>query len=210
MPALDGRDRLCQRSRVLGPGRPVGDVVVAVLAVEPVDVAVEMLGEDRRCTMHRNVDRPLRAHRRPAERDEPGVLFHSPSCRETRVAEDARRSPPPAASPFPGRAQAIRFGVPAKPPSQVWSPGTQSTRRSVPSRPGVGNPTLHLPRAHLKTASNNALFDMSAAPSSPPTGDSYRSKDRVPRSRWLTNHSHPPRPRPIRRRVGTHPAGTAN
>ena len=35
-------------------------------------------------------------------------------------------------------------------------------------------------RAHLKTASNNVLFDMSAAPSSPPTGDSYRSKGPCP------------------------------
>ena len=79
VPAFDGRDGLGERPRVLGPGRPVGDVVVAVVTVEPVDVAVEMFGEDRRRPMHRKVDRPLCAHRRPAESDEPGVLFHSSS-----------------------------------------------------------------------------------------------------------------------------------
>ena len=80
IPALDRRDCLGQRSRVLGSGRSVRDVVVAVVAVEPMDIAVEVLGEDRRRPVHGKVDRSLGTHRRPTQRDELGVLFHAWSC----------------------------------------------------------------------------------------------------------------------------------
>ena len=151
MPALDRRDRLGQRPRVLGAGRAVGDVVVAVVAVEAADVAFEVLGEDRRCPVHRDVDRPLRAHRRPAERDELRVLLHSPPSGRCagRVRRRAGRFRPPGRSAPPREATRSRAGRSCpKPTRRQFPPAGGTSAIPRPDRRNIAIiPRRDLPRA---------------------------------------------------------------
>ena len=138
MPALDGRHRLGERAGVLRAGGAVGDVVVAVVAVEPADVAVEVLGEDRGRPVHRDVDGTLCANRGATERDELGVLFHGLSLRGCVQPETPRASRLPRAC----AAHANRSCGGAKPlggarPARPWHAGACGLGASVVYLPNL-------------------------------------------------------------------------